>query len=299
MAFVFMMSLFGLSAHAKEIAISIDDVPVVETYLYKDHLERAKKLIESVKKLKIPKPVVFCNTDRLNEEDRRAHIQLYSDAGFILGNHTQSHKKISAIGVDAYIEEIKEADSVLKGYKNSVKWFRYPYLDRGETQEIHDKIKKELQAMKYKIGYVTACNANWKIWTALIAAMKEKKKVDIAKLKTLFVESTMDAVDYYDKLAVTVLGRSPRQVLLMHEFDTEVLGFEDVIMELQKRGWKIISPVKAYQDPVAKAEPKTLFFNRGMIAAIADAKGVKDKNRYQSDFQAGMDEKIKERKIFE
>ncbi|MNC99972.1 hypothetical protein D3C83_184430 [compost metagenome] len=39
-------------------------------------------------------------------------------------------------------------------------------------------------------------------------------------------------------------------------------------------GWTIISPTVAYRDPIAAAEPDTLFLFQGRVAAIAYLSGI-------------------------
>jgi hypothetical protein len=47
-----------------------------------------------------------------------------------------------------------------------------------------------------------------------------------------------------------------------------------LITHLQSKGWKIISPQQAYQDPIARHFPNVAFHKQGRVAAIANSKGV-------------------------
>jgi hypothetical protein len=48
----------------------------------------------------------------------------------------------------------------------------------------------------------------------------------------------------------------------------------DLIAHLRAKGWKIISPQQAYQDPIARNFPNIAFHKQGRVAAIANSKGV-------------------------
>ncbi len=74
-------------------------------------------------------------------------------------------------------------------------------------------------------------------------------------------------------MARQVIGRSPKHVLLLHENDLAALYVDDLAQLLREKGWKIISPVEAYGDPIAANVPDVLLNNQGRIAAIAKAGG--------------------------
>lgn len=48
----------------------------------------------------------------------------------------------------------------------------------------------------------------------------------------------------------------------------------DLIAPLRAKGWKIITPRKAYEDPIARHFPNVVFHKQGRVAAIANSKGV-------------------------
>jgi peptidoglycan-N-acetylglucosamine deacetylase len=88
------------------------------------------------------------------------------------------------------------------------------------------------------------------------------------------------------------LGRSPRHVLLLHENDLAALYLGDLVKRLRKTGWKIISPERAFQDPIASVEPDTLVLGAGRVIALATAKGYtgpterwEDEAKLQQEFE--------------
>lgn len=259
-------------ALAKEIALTFDDAPRPSTAL--TGKKRSELLVKSLKGLKV---AFFANSDKLTEEGKE-RMKFYGNAGHSIGNHTHSHPEINKTPIQDYLTDIRKADDQLKGFPNFMKWFRFPYLREGETVEKRDKAREELNRLGYINGYVTVKNYDWYMDWLYQQALKSKKKIDRKALRDFYVQTLMDGVKYYDQMAMDVLGRSPKHILLLHENDLAALFVKDLILELQKQGWKIIDPALAYKDDIASFKATEAFpSNPGRIGEIAKDKKWKGK----------------------
>lgn len=101
------------------------------------------------------------------------------------------------------------------------------------------------------------------------------------------------------RLAREVLGRSPKHILLLHENDLAALFIGDLISKIREEGWKIISPVEAYQDQIATMIPDTLQNNQGRVGAIAAARSYKKPLSHPSENQEYIDRLYAENQVFE
>jgi peptidoglycan-N-acetylglucosamine deacetylase len=73
----------------------------------------------------------------------------------------------------------------------------------------------------------------------------------------------------------------------------------DLITFMKDKGWKIISPEKAYTDPIANEIPDVLFNGQGRVGAIAYARGLKPEALIQqSEDEKYLDQLLIERKVF-
>lgn len=70
--------------------------------------------------------------------EKRSEDLIYAiKRGFIIGNHSYSHRRFSKISLEEYYEEIKRCDEIIEElYKKSkkkrqAKLFRFPYGDKG------------------------------------------------------------------------------------------------------------------------------------------------------------------------
>lgn len=86
---------------------------------------------------------------------------------------------------------------------------------------------------------------------------------------------------YYDELAIEVLGRSPNHTLLVHHNLLNALFLGDLIQMFKDKGWKVINADEAFQDPTFKITPNTLPAGESLIWALAKQTGrYDDKLRY-------------------
>jgi peptidoglycan/xylan/chitin deacetylase (PgdA/CDA1 family) len=62
----------------------------------------------------------------------------------------------------------------------------------------------------------------------------------------------------------------------LHEMDISALFVGDLVDELRRKGWRIITPEEAYTDEIAQYQPQGVFsYNPGRIGEIARDKGQK------------------------
>jgi peptidoglycan/xylan/chitin deacetylase (PgdA/CDA1 family) len=272
MLYIAVLFLLSHKATAKEIAITFDDAPRFARG-YFDGPTRAIKLIDNLQKASIDQVAFFSVSKELNEEGT-ARIDKYANAGHLIANHTNTHPDFNVTSLSDYKKDFITADDKLSHFKNFIKWFRFPYLREGNDLEKRDGMRKTLNDMGYTHAYVTINNYDWYIEDLFQKAIKNGKKIDFEKLKKFYVSVLIDGVEYYDQMAVRLLERSPKHVILLHETDINALFIGDLAQELKNRGWKIISPKAAYEDKISNYLATTVArFNPGRIGEIARDRG--------------------------
>lgn len=255
------------------IALSFDDAPRGQGPVYSG-AERAEALIETLRAVNAPPVVFFVKTEGLETEEGRARIRAYGEAGHLIANHTNSHDWLSRTDIDAYLADIDLAETRLDGMPNRRPWFRFPYLDEGTPREKRDAVRTALTERGLRNGYVTVDNYDWYIESLWQSAVRDGRDVDEQALGAAYVDMLIGAVEFYDALAITALGRSPDHVILLHENDLAARFAGDLIEALRARGWTLVSPDEAYADPIAAIEPETLMTRQGQIGALAVEAGI-------------------------
>ncbi|NQZ90000.1 MAG: polysaccharide deacetylase family protein [Colwellia sp.] len=274
--YLLLLLLISLSTlvKSKEIAITFDDSPR-SAKGYFDGPNRAKKLIQALKNHNIEQVAFFANSGRLDTEGMQ-RLQAYSQAGHIIANHTHSHPNFNKTSLEEYTENFLLADAQLSQFKGFKKLFRFPYLREGNSVQKQNGMREVLNKHGYKNAYITLNNYDWHIETLFQKAIKNGASLDQNRMRKFYVEVMIESIEYYDDMAKTHLGRSPKHILLLHEMDISALYIGDLVDELRRKGWKIISPEEAYTDEISQyqsVQPRS--HNPGRIGEIARSKGQK------------------------
>jgi peptidoglycan-N-acetylglucosamine deacetylase len=281
---------------AREIAFTFDDAPTPDSVLMTGQ-ERTKRLIDVLIAAKVPDALFFVKADYIDTHTRK-RLEQYAAAGFHLANHSFSHKSASELGTLDYPNDVYKAHLLLKPLKNFLPYHRFPYLHYGKDVAAITSLQQSLTELGYKDGYVTIDNFDWYISSLLTKAAEEKKTIDYDKARKLYVEMLYESIEFYDAIAKKSLGRSPQHVMLLHENDAAALFMGDLIAYLRNKGWKIISPQQAYQDPIARNFPNIAFHKQGRVAAIANSKGVPESElRHPSENIEYIDKAFSQAKI--
>ncbi|MDP5212290.1 polysaccharide deacetylase family protein [Pseudoalteromonas tunicata] len=267
--------LVAVCAHStpnKYIALTLDDSPRAASG-YFDGPTRANKLIAALKAHDVAQAAFFSVSAHLNQEGI-TRLNAYSDAGHLIANHTHDHPDFNTLTLAQYIANFEQADRELSQFKTMTKLFRFPYLREGDTVEKRDGMRAALAAKGYRNGYVTVNTYDWFIENQFQKAIKDGVKVDLIRMSHYYVDMMVQSIEAYDELAIKELGRSPKHVLLLHEMDITALFLGDLIAELKRKGWIIISPLTAYEDEIATFQTtEVLPYNPGRIGEIARANG--------------------------
>ncbi len=271
--------LIPSAVHAeKRIALTFDDVPRQRGAFFTPD-ERTSKLIAALKQAKVKQAAFFINPGRLTKPDGvggEARIANYVAAGHVIANHSFSHPALGGAETQAYLLDIDEAADWLKWRSGYRPWFRFPYLDEGGADKAkRDAIRTGLKERGLRNGYVTADGSDWFLEDLVNKARQEGKELDMEQLRRLYVRMHLSSAESQDDLARKALGRSPAHVMLMHETDIAALFLPDLVAELRRHGWRIITADEAFRDSLKDALPDTRIARGDLISAIAIEKGVK------------------------
>ncbi len=246
----------------KRIALSFDDVPRKAGAFFTQE-ERSQRLIAALRQSKVKQVVFFVNPGQLANPDGaggEARIAAYVAAGHVIANHSFSHPHLRQLTAADYLADIDKGEAWLKGRPGYRPWFRFPYLyEGGDDKTKRDDVRAGLAARGLRNGYVTADGNDWHLEQLTIDAAKAGKPMDMRALRRLYLQTHLSAVEYHERMARGTLGRSPAHVLLLHETDIAALFIGDLVAELRREGWTIVTADAAYRDPLSKAFPEVPF----------------------------------------
>ena len=197
--------------------ITIDDVPVHGPVpAGQSSGQISDQLIATLAQNEVP-AVIFVNGIWTQTEPRTKDIlERWDEAGFQLANHGWSHQHLSEISRAEFEAELLRNDELLAHYGGSWRWFRYPFLDEGDTPDKRIAARKLLAQHGYRVAAVTMDFGDW-AWTAPYArCLSASDKAAIAKLETAYLQAAREGIEYSRTLSHDVFNRDIPYVLLLH-----------------------------------------------------------------------------------
>ena len=273
--FAAFLALSAPAAAQKRIALSFDDVPRGPG-IFMTPQQRTERLIAALHRAGVPQVAFFVNPGNLQQPwgaGRESQILAYVRAGHVIANHSFSHPNLSEVGAAAFIANIDQAAAWLNGRPGYRPWFRFPFLNEAAGDvATRDAVRAALLARHLADGYATLDSMDWLLDNLINQAHAAGQPIDLVALRDLFVRGLVESAEFADQLSRDALHRQPVQVVLMHETDLEALFVADAVAALRAHGWQIVSIDEAYRDPIAAAEPDSLYLST-RIGALASVPG--------------------------
>lgn len=267
---LFLLIFFSTSVFAQTqikerfVAVTFDDLPFVNHTVYTPHQqkERTEKLLNTFKKYNIP-VVGFVNEHKLFindtlKEERLSVLKQWNDNNFELGNHTFSHRSLNRISVEEYQQDILKGEKVTKELLaekgKQLRYFRYPFLQKGNEETKKIAIEKFLKEQNYINAPVTIDNSEWVFARAYDTAIQENDSVKMKKLGEKYIEYMTIVFDYFEKQSEFLFNREIKQILLLHANALNTDYFDELCEMMLKRNYKFITLEEALKDPVYEKE---------------------------------------------
>ncbi len=246
----------------RSVVITVDDLPGAlpgNDFAYGDlkELQKINRGIPAALKAHHAWAIGFVNERKLQmagERDARAELlQMWLDAGLLLGNHNYAHDDFSNTPLQKYEDDLVRGEVVtealLKASGQSEKYFRHPYLNTGITMEAKTAFDTFLKERGYTIAPVTIEDADYVFNDALAHALEKKDKKMAAKAKKEYLEYVDTVFDYAEKESAEMFGRQIPQIILVHDNALNLECLDALLTKLEKRGYKFVSLDAALADP--------------------------------------------------
>lgn len=239
---------FQCMGQTREIAITIDDLPLVASKMnnpanQQRSTERFAKIIQAFTDNKVP-ATGFIIAGAI-ENGQWVFLEDFRKAGLELGNHTYSHRSLNQIGADKYIADIERADKVIAPLMTEPKYFRYPYLAEGNKVS-KPQVQQYLAEHAYTIAPVTIDSKDFDFNEQLYRIPYRAREKNLNQIKKRYLAYIWNATLKAEKKAN---GRPVKQILLIHAnlLNSYVLG--DVIQMYKQNGYTFITLTEALKNP--------------------------------------------------
>ena len=286
-ALFFTIAPFAFAASKREVAITVDDLPVAQSGArgcsFGGLQIQTLRLLEQFLRQKAPITafVVAGNCPDLTDDDRRTVLKLWQDAGAELGNHTYSHLDLSKEDPAVFEQDILKGDQALRPLLGGrpLRYFRYPMLHMGPTPEIKARVAKFLASHGYTNAPVTFDNSDWMFANVYAEALSKGNMELMTHVKDDYVHYMESVVEFFEQRSVEVVGHEIPQILLMHanRLNADLAG--DLLTMLKRRGYRFITLDQALKDPAYQL-PENYAGTNGIswIHRWSMTKGMPDKS---------------------
>ncbi|WED44468.1 polysaccharide deacetylase family protein [Legionella cardiaca] len=269
-------------AQDREIAITIDDLPFVGSSnnnpakLQREH-DRFMKILQTLIEKNVP-ATGFVIAGSI-EKGQWELLEQFRQAGFILGNHTYSHRSLNSVTAEKYIDDVDRADKVLTPLFPDRKYFRYPYLAESSGQK-KQTVYDYLAAHNYIVAPVTIDSKDFVFNQQLFAIpyrLREKNLNQLRKRYLAFIwNQTLKAES---KAAKANPDKPVKQILLIHAnlLNSHFLG--DIIDLYRQNGYRFISldealtaPAETITTDAGENERYEMFFDDKVLRTLFNQK---------------------------
>lgn len=150
-----------ISTVPSRVAITIDDLPYVPRS--KTSPQEGLGYVESIK-IALAKHDIVATGFAVGQQIDAATIpaiQAFADGGHTIGNHSWSHPDYGKLTAEEFRDETTRAHQILSKWIDGPRYYRFPFLKQGETEQAEATATKVLSSLGYVNVPVTIDNDEW------------------------------------------------------------------------------------------------------------------------------------------
>ncbi|HUB19215.1 MAG TPA: polysaccharide deacetylase family protein [Acidobacteriaceae bacterium] len=190
-------------------------------------------------------------TDLEDDPDTQQALREWVDAGMNIGNHTWSHPSLTSDSAEAFEKDIALDEPALRQYdpKRDWHWFRYPYLEEGDTLDKRDAVRAWLHEHGYRIAEVTL-NFEDDDWDDAYGRCLEKHdEANLAWLRQSYLDNAAEFIRLGREEEQIAFGHEIPNVLLLHATTATTDMLPSLLAQLRQEGFRFTSLPRVERNP--------------------------------------------------
>lgn len=245
------------------IAVTIDDLP----FAYSRGLTKFEKedayhrVLETLEKYDI-QAAAFIIGQPVNNKTL-PYLRAFKERGHILGNHTYSHPDLNRVSAEDYTRNIQRCEEKISSVRDSIKYFRYSYLHRGNTIERRDSVYTWLDEENYTIVPVSIDNDEWMFNRDYVDAYAEGDSTAMDSIGNAYIQHMIMKSEYFDSLGYSLTKHRIDHILLIHMNLINADYLDELFAWYENNNWKFITVPEAISCPVY-SYPEEYIGNNGI-----------------------------------
>jgi peptidoglycan/xylan/chitin deacetylase (PgdA/CDA1 family) len=247
----------------RPLLISVDDLPVAGGSLHADPAERtriADGLLAALARHRVH-AVGLVIWGNVRSDGDRAILRRWLGAGHELGNHSAGHLNLTETGADAYIADVEAgraglADFLSREKAAGLRFFRYPFLDEGDTPAKLDAVRAYLDRSGQRSLPVTIDDQDWGFEKPWVEARRKDDRGAMERVGQEYQEALHAEIRDQEARGDRILGRPAPQILLLHANEVGAAQWDRLFAWLEERGYRFATADEVLADPVFAESPR-------------------------------------------
>lgn len=247
-----------LKAHPV-VALTFDDVPAGGGLPHDETRTAIATRLANILKANHLKGVYgfVVGSDLQGDPDVQQALRTWVAAGMNIGNHTWSHPSLTDVTSAEFDRQIALDEPSLSEYAQGRDWhwFRYPYLQEGDTLAKRNQVRSWLHEHGYRIAEVTL-EFNDDDWSdPYLRCSAKNDTAAIAWLEQSYLDNAAEFIRLGRQEQQLVFGHEIPNVLLLHEtvFTTRMLP--RLLDLLRQQGFRFASLPKVEKNRAYSIDP--------------------------------------------
>ena len=202
-----------------------------------------------------------------DDPDTQGALRAWVAAGMNLGNHTWAHPELTDTSAAEYIHGIALDEPALREYAGGRDWhwFRYPYLEEGDTLAKRDAVRDWLFAHGYRVAQVTL-NFEDDDWDDPYGrCLAKHDDAGIQWLKQSYLQNAAEFIRLGREEEIVAFGHEIPNVLLLHATSFTTLMLPSLLELLRSEGFRFATLQKVESNPAYALNPNAALPNGGPL----------------------------------
>lgn len=266
----------SLNVHAQTVALTFDDGPNIKETPMLSPQQRNQAMLNALAKHGVSAALFVTAGNGANQAAGYELAKAWGAAGHAIGNHSMTHPNLHSdkISLAQYQQEILDCDQIIRTLPGYQKWYRFTFLNEGNTPEKRDGMRDFLKTENYRNAYVSLDTSDWRLNEKLVEMLKKDPHADVTPVKQAYLSHIRQRALAYRELSLKLQGRDIPQIMLMHHNLINALWLDDVITQFEEMGWKFVTPAAAFADPVYQLKPERVAYGQSLLLSMALSLGL-------------------------
>jgi peptidoglycan/xylan/chitin deacetylase (PgdA/CDA1 family) len=195
--------------------------------------------------------------DLQDDSDARQALRTWVAAGMNVGNHSWSHPSLTSVSAAEFEHQIALNEPLLAHYARGRDWhwFRYPYLEEGDTLAKRNHVRGWLHRHGYRIAEITL-NFNDDDWSDPYNRCRAKQDAaGIAWLQQSYLDNAAEFIRLGREEEQLVFGHEIPNVLLLHETAFTTLMLPRLLDLLRQEGFRFAPLARVEKNRAYSLDP--------------------------------------------